>query len=73
MVITEVGFDVPAQIGMSESEIETPALIVDLDKFENNLIKMRNIIEKNGIKLRAHAKAHKSVDVAFQQINMGGA
>ena len=73
MVITEVGFDVPAQIGMSEAEIETPALIVDLDKFENNLIKMRNIIEKNGIKLRAHAKAHKSVDVAFQQMNIGGA
>ena len=73
MVITEVGYDVPAQIGMSEAEIETPALIVDLDKFENNLIKMRNIIEKNGIKLRAHAKAHKSVDVAFQQMNIGGA
>ena len=39
MVITEVGYDVPAQIGMSEAEIETPALIVDLDKFENNLSK----------------------------------
>jgi len=57
MVITEVGYDVPAQIGMSEAEIETPALIVDLDKFENNLIKMRNIIEKNGIKLRATCKS----------------
>jgi len=73
MTITEVGFDVPAQIGMSEDEIETPALIVDLDNFEKNLIIMQKIIAKNGIKLRAHAKAHKSADVAHQQMNIGGA
>ena len=57
MVITEVGYDVPAQIGMSEAEIETPALIVDLDKFENNLIKMRNIIEKTVLN-SAHMQKH---------------
>ena len=69
----DVGLDVPARVGMSEMDIETPALIVDLDAFECNLKKMRSITEANNVKLRAHAKAHKSAGVAHQQIVIGGA
>ena len=69
----DVGLDVPAQVGMSEKDIETPALVVDLDAFECNLKKMRSITEANNVKLRAHAKAHKSADIAHQQIIIGGA
>ena len=69
----DVGLDVPARVGMSEVDIETPALIVDLDAFESNLKKMRSITEATGVKLRAHAKAHKSAGVAHQQMKIGGA
>ncbi len=69
----DIGLDCPAWVGMSVMDIETPALIVDLDAFENNLKKMHTITEANGVKLRAHAKAHKSAGVAHQQMKIGGA
>ena len=36
----EVGYDVPAQVGMEISDIQTPCLILDLDALERNIIKM---------------------------------
>ena len=33
----EVGFDVPALVGMADSEVQTPSLIVDLDALERNI------------------------------------
>src|SRR5215471_18522292 len=36
----EVGYDVPAIPGMSEDEIQTPCLILDLDALERNIRKM---------------------------------
>ena len=30
----EVGFDIPAKPGMSESEVQTPCLVLDLDALE---------------------------------------
>ena len=69
----EVGFDIPALPGMKESEVQTPCLIIDLDQFEHNLRRMASLIEPYGVCLRAHAKMHKSVDVARQQIAIGQA
>lgn len=69
----EVGYDIPAKPGMAESEIQTPALIIDLDAFERNLTRMRQVLERTGVRLRAHGKMHKSVDVARAQIALGGA
>ncbi|MBT8155195.1 DSD1 family PLP-dependent enzyme [Epibacterium ulvae] len=69
----ELGLSVPAKIGMSVGDVETPALIIDLDAFERNLSKMRNVVEKQGVGLRAHAKAHKSADIAHRQMEVGGA
>lgn len=60
-------------VGSSVDEIETPALIVDLDAFEANLDALRAFVEGAGIRLRAHAKTHKSVDVARLQMTRGGA
>jgi 3-hydroxy-D-aspartate aldolase len=59
-------------VGMAIEQIETPALIVDLEAFEDNLDSMRQVIEAAGVRLRAHAKTHKSVDVARLQIARGG-
>ncbi|MBU2967318.1 DSD1 family PLP-dependent enzyme [Amphritea sp. 2_MG-2023] len=69
----KVGYHVAAKVGMFVNDIETPALIVDLDAFEWNLAKMREAVVQNGVALRAHAKAHKSIDVAKKQISLGGA
>ena len=68
-----VGLDVPAEPGMPLDEIATPALIVDLDAFERNVEALRAFIAANGVRLRAHAKTHKSADIARYQMEKGGA
>ncbi|MEO1017093.1 MAG: DSD1 family PLP-dependent enzyme [Pseudomonadota bacterium] len=61
----------PAAPGMSEDEIDTPALIVDLDAMEANLDAMATFCAGAGVKLRAHAKTHKSPVIAHWQIARG--
>ncbi|QPC43745.1 DSD1 family PLP-dependent enzyme [Kaustia mangrovi] len=69
----DVGYDIPARPGQRIDEVLTPALIVDLDRFERNLRRMRDFIARTGLRLRAHAKTHKSADIARMQIAEGGA
>ena len=69
----EVGFNIPATIGMELKDIQTPSLIINFKVFQNNIINMKNFILENNVKLRPHAKMHKSIDVANYQINYGGA
>lgn len=64
----EVGFDVPAAVGMSEAEIQTPCLLIDLDAFERNVATMRDLAADMGVDLRVHGKMHKSADIARYQI-----
>ncbi|HEY5299435.1 MAG TPA: DSD1 family PLP-dependent enzyme, partial [Acetobacteraceae bacterium] len=61
----------PAQPGMTEDEIDTPALILDLDAFEANLDRMAALLAPTGAKLRAHAKTHKSPVIARLQMQRG--
>lgn len=61
----------PAQPGMREDEIDTPALVLDLDAFEFNLDRMAALLAPTGTKLRAHAKTHKSPVVALRQMARG--
>lgn len=65
------GYDVPAEIGMAEAEIATPALLVDLDAFEANVAAMQARAAARGLRLRPHAKTHKSADIARAQIAAG--
>ncbi len=69
----EVGFDIPAAIGMDESEIQTPCLTLDLDALERNIKKMGDYAKAHGMRHRVHGKMHKSVDVALLQVELGGA
>lgn len=69
----EVGYDVPAAVGMRESEIQTPCLILDLDALERNIKKMGDWARGHGVRHRVHGKMHKSVDVALLQERLGGA
>ena len=68
-----VGLNVPAEPGMDLADVSTPALIVDLDAFEKNVQVMRSFMEQAGVRHRAHAKTHKSADIALYQIEQGGA
>jgi 2-hydroxychromene-2-carboxylate isomerase len=36
----EVGYNIPAAIGMDEADIQTPCLVLDLDALERNIKKM---------------------------------
>jgi len=63
----------PAQPGMREDEVDTPALLIDLDAFEHNLDRMADLLRPTGARLRAHAKTHKSPVIAHLQIARGAA
>ena len=68
-----VGYDVPALPGMDEADIQTPALVLDLDALERNIKKMGDYAAAHGMRHRVHGKMHKSVDVAKLQECLGGA
>lgn len=61
----------PAQAGQSFDEIDTPALVLDLDAFERNLVAMAAFTQAHGVRLRPHAKTHKSPEIALRQIAHG--
>jgi D-serine deaminase-like pyridoxal phosphate-dependent protein len=61
----------PAEPGMREDEVDTPALLIDLDAFEHNLDTMAALLAPTGTQLRAHAKTHKSPIVGLQQMRRG--
>ena len=67
----EVGFNIPALVGMDELDIQTPCLILDLDALEPNIIKMKDLVMSMGVRHRIHGKMHKSVDVALLQERLG--
>ena len=69
----EIGYNIPAKKGMKIKDVQTPCLLVDLKIFKNNLILMKEYLKSKKIKLRPHAKMHKSIDVAKYQIKYGGA
>lgn len=69
----EVGYDIPAFLGMNEADIQTPSLVLDLDALERNIKKMGDWAKEHGMRHRVHGKMHKSVDVALLQESLGGA
>jgi D-serine deaminase-like pyridoxal phosphate-dependent protein len=56
---------------MREDEVDTPALLLDLDVFEANLDRMAALLAPTGARLRAHAKTHKSPVIAHLQMARG--
>ncbi len=51
--------------------LQTPALVIDLDILERNIVAMAAHAKRHGIALRPHAKTHKSVEIAKLQIAAG--
>jgi len=61
----------PADIGMPLAEVDTPALILDLDAFERNLARMAEAVRGKHARLRPHAKSHKCAEIALRQVAAG--
>lgn len=61
----------PASVGMAFEDIDTPALLIDLDAFERNLARMAERVTGTGARLRPHSKTHKSPIIARKQMALG--
>ena len=60
-----------AAIGRSRSELETPALLLDLDIARKNIAVMAGHMERAGKSLRPHTKTHKTPQIARLQVDAG--
>lgn len=58
---------------MRMMDLETPAIVVDLDVMERNLHRMAGYTREHGLRLRPHTKTHKIPEIARQQLNLGAA
>jgi D-serine deaminase-like pyridoxal phosphate-dependent protein len=56
---------------MHVSEIDTPALVVDLDILEANLGRVAGYTREHGLRLRPHTKTHKSPRIGKRQLEHG--
>jgi 3-hydroxy-D-aspartate aldolase len=72
MTSTSLGPNV-ALVGVpgSRHELDTPALLIDLDALERNLAAMAAHARSVGVALRPHSKTHKSVRIARMQVEAG--
>jgi len=61
----------PATLGMALAEVDTPALILDLDAFETNLKRLNDSLAGRKVAVRPHAKSHKCPQIAMRQIALG--
>jgi D-serine deaminase-like pyridoxal phosphate-dependent protein len=61
----------PAQPGDAMVDVDTPALILDLDRFDANLRRMMSTAATAGVRVRPHAKSHKSLQIAHRQVAAG--
>lgn len=57
----------------SRAALNTPVLVLDLDRLERNIAAMQAKAANKGVALRPHSKTHKSVDIARRQMAAGAA
>src|SRR5688500_8832908 len=58
-------------LGTPKDELDTPALLIDLDLFEANVSQAANLCQQHGVGWRPHAKCHKSPDIGRRLIESG--
>lgn len=56
-----------------KADLWTPALLLDMDRFERNLQRMQQQVSLEGKLLRPHAKAHKCAEISRRQVAAGAA
>ena len=60
-----------SDIDLDWRTLDTPALLVDLDRLETNIETMAGHARAGGVALRPHFKTHKSVDIVRRQLAAG--
>jgi D-serine deaminase-like pyridoxal phosphate-dependent protein len=63
--------DLKSSRGVSKWDLDTPALVLDLDKLEKNIATVRTHLAGTKVGFRPHAKTHKSADIAKLQLAAG--
>ena len=58
-------------LGQPVSEVETPALIVDLDRMERSIQYVQEYCDRIGVRNRPHIKTHKIPAIGLQQVAAG--
>ncbi len=56
---------------MRKQDLDTPAIVVDLDQLERNLRTMQERVHSAGADLRPHIKTHKTPELARMQVELG--
>jgi len=72
---TWIDVRMPAKVGQRIEDLDTPCLLVDLDAFDSNCTTMNSILKpfaSKGVRLRPHAKPHKSSSIASRQLRAHG-
>jgi len=57
--------------GRTLDAVSTPAVLVDLDVVRRNVLNMAERARRAGVRLRPHAKTHKTVEIARLQVEAG--
>ncbi len=60
-------------VGADLHDLETPALLLDLDSMESNLARMADFCRSQNIRLRPHFKNHRAPALARRQVASGAA
>ena len=63
----------PSLSDAARATIDTPALLVDLDRVDAAIRRMATAMRERGVALRPHAKTHKSLEVGRRQLEAGAA
>jgi D-serine deaminase-like pyridoxal phosphate-dependent protein len=58
---------------MRAADLDTPALVIDLDIMERNLCRVAGYAREHGLRLRPHTKTHKIPALARRQLSLGAA
>ncbi|MGB2715520.1 MAG: alanine racemase [Vicinamibacterales bacterium] len=56
---------------MTLASLRTPSVLIDQQKLERNIERMQAAVDARQIRLRPHAKTHKSTDIAHIQVARG--
>ena len=59
------------QAGDHITDLDTPTLLVDLDRLEKNIREWQAATDRHGVKFRPHVKTHKVPEIARMQVAAG--
>ena len=70
--MTDVRTRRPIALPVLPDGLDTPALVVFLDRTRDNIARLQGVLDERGIGGRPHAKTHKSIAIARLQLEAGG-